>query len=88
MNKAELVNEMAKESGMTKADMTKALDAFMAAVTKEMKAGGRVTLVGFGTFSVLERAERNGINPTTKKAIRIPAKKVVKFKAGSELVLE
>lgn len=88
MNKAELINAMAAESGLTKADSKKALDAFTASVGKAMKAGDKVSLVGFGTFSVVERAARTGINPSTKKPIQIEAKKVVKFKPGAELTAE
>ena len=85
MNKSELINAMAAESGLTKTDSKKALDAFMAAITKALKAGDKVSLVGFGTFVVVERAARLGINPSTKQSITIPAKKVAKFKAGAEL---
>lgn len=85
MNKAELVSAMAAESGLSKTDSKKALDAFVTSVTNSLKAGDKVSLVGFGTFSISERAERTGINPSTKAAIVIPAKKVVKFKAGAEL---
>ena len=85
MNKSELINAMAAESGLTKTDSKKALDAFMAAITKALKAGDKVSLVGFGTFVVAERAARLGINPSTKQSITIPAKKVAKFKAGAEL---
>lgn len=88
MNKAELLSAMAAESGLTKADCQKALDAFVASVTKTLKEGGKVSLVGFGTFSVMTRAERVGINPTTKEKIRIPAKKTAKFKPGNELAIE
>ena len=87
MNKSELVSAIAAESGLTKADSKKALDAAVAAVSKALKGRDKVTLVGFGTFSVAKRAARQGINPATKKAITIPAKSVVKFKAGSELEL-
>ena len=88
MNKAELISAMAAEAGLSKVESKKALDAFIVSVTKALKAGDKVSLVGFGTFSVVERAERTGINPATKKAIQIPAKKVAKFKAGSELTIE
>ena len=84
MNKSELINAMAAESGLSKADAKKALDAFIASVTRAMKEGDKVALVGFGTFSVSERAARTGINPSTKQTI---AKKVVKFKPGAELEL-
>lgn len=85
MNKAELISAMAVESGLSKADSKKALEAFVSSVTKSLKSGEKVSLVGFGTFSISERAERTGINPSTKAAIVIPAKKVAKFKAGAEL---
>ena len=85
MNKSELINAMAAESGLSKADSKKALDAFVSAVSAALKDGDKVALVGFGTFSVSERGERTGINPATKQTITIPAKKVVKFKAGNEL---
>ncbi|EJX09204.1 DNA-binding protein HU-beta [gut metagenome] len=76
---------MAAESQLSKADAKKALEAFVSVVTGALKAGEKVSLVGFGTFSVSERAERTGINPSTKEAITIPAKKVAKFKPGTEL---
>ncbi len=88
MNKAELISAMAAEAGLSKVESKKALDAFIVSVTKALKAGDKVSLVGFGTFSVVERAECTGINPATKKTIQIPAKKVAKFKAGSELTIE
>ena len=87
MNKSELISAMAAEAGLSKADSKRALDAFIASVTKALKAGDKVALVGFGTFSV-KRAGRVGINPATKKPIQIPAKKVAKFRAGSELTIE
>ena len=85
MNKAQLVDAIASESKITKADATRALDAFMNATTKALKKGDRVALVGFGTFSVAKRAARNGRNPQTGKPIKIAAKRVAKFKAGAEL---
>lgn len=85
MNKAELIDAIAAESGLTKADSKKALDAFLKATTNALKSGDKVTLVGFGTFSVATRAARTGRNPQTGKELKIAAKKVVKFKAGSEL---
>ena len=85
MNNSDLINAMAAESGLSKADSKKALDAFVSAVSAALKDGDKVALVGFGTFSVSERGERTGINPATKQTITIPAKKVVKFKAGNEL---
>lgn len=85
MNKAELVDAIASEAKLTKADSEKALDAFINATTKALKKGDRVALVGFGSFSVAKRAARTGRNPQTGKAIKIAAKKVAKFKAGAEL---
>ncbi|MFO7999035.1 MAG: HU family DNA-binding protein [Bacteroidales bacterium] len=85
MNKAELIDAIASEAGLTKADAKKALDAFIGATTKALKKGDRVALVGFGSFSVSKREARKGRNPQTGKEITIPAKKVVKFKAGAEL---
>ncbi|MEI6610926.1 MAG: HU family DNA-binding protein [Deltaproteobacteria bacterium] len=85
MTKAELISVMAKEADLTKAAAAITLDAFITAVTKELKKSGRLGLVGFGTFSVVKRKAREGRNPQTGKAIKIPAKKVVKFKAGKTL---
>lgn len=85
MNKAELIESMAAESGLTKADAKRALDAFIASTNKTLKKGDRVSLVGFGSFSVSKRAARKGRNPQTGKEIKIAAKKVVKFKAGADL---
>ena len=85
MTKADLVGIMADEAGITKAAASEALDAYVAAVTKELKKSGKLGLVGFGTFSVVKRKAREGRNPQTGKAIKIPAKKVVKFKAGKTL---
>ena len=85
MNKAELINAIAEEAGLSKADAKKALDATIKAVSDALLAGDKVSLVGFGTFSVSERTARQGINPKTKEAITIDAKKVAKFKAGAEL---
>ncbi|MBU1370870.1 MAG: HU family DNA-binding protein [Bacteroidetes bacterium] len=85
MNKAELIDAMAQEADLTKADAKKALDAFINATTKALKESDRVALVGFGSFSISKRAARKGRNPQTGKEINIAAKKVVKFKPGSEL---
>jgi DNA-binding protein HU-beta len=85
MNKSELVDAIAQESGLTKADSKKALDGFIAAIGKALKADDKISLVGFGSFGVSKRAARVGKNPRTKEAIKIPAKNVVRFKAGSEL---
>lgn len=85
MNKAELISKIADDAGLTKAQANEALDSFVQAVTKTLKGGGKVTLVGFGTFSVTKRAARNGRNPQTGEVIKIKAKKVARFKAGKEL---
>ena len=85
MNKAELISKLADDAEITKQQANAALDSFVEAVTKTLKGGGKVTLVGFGTFSVSKRAARNGRNPQTGQVIKIKAKKVAKFKAGKEL---
>ncbi len=85
MNKAELIAKIAEDAGITKTQANTSLDSFVDAVTKTLKKGDKVTLVGFGTFSVSKRAARNGRNPQTGAVIKIKAKKVAKFKAGKEL---
>jgi len=85
MNKTELIEKIATAAGLTKADAKKALDATTDAIKGALKKGDKVQLIGFGTFSVAERPAREGINPATKAKIKIPAKKVAKFKAGAEL---
>jgi DNA-binding protein HU-beta len=85
MNKAELIEAMASEAGLSKADAKRALDGFQSAITSCLKKGDRCSLVGFGSFSVSNRAARTGRNPQTGKEIKIAAKNVVRFKAGSEL---
>jgi len=85
MNKSDLIEAMAADAGITKAAAGKALDSMMANVKGELKKGGKLSLVGFGSFSVSARAARNGRNPQTGATIKIPARNVVKFKAGSEL---
>lgn len=85
MNKTELVSSISSKSGLSKADSKKALDAVVEAIVDALKGGDKVSLVGFGTFSVAKRPARQGINPLTKKPLSIPAKKVAKFKAGSDL---
>jgi DNA-binding protein HU-beta len=85
MNKAQLIDAMADKAGLSKADAKKALDAFVDATTDALKGGDRVALIGFGSFAISERGARTGRNPQTGKEISIPAKKVVKFKAGAEL---
>jgi DNA-binding protein HU-beta len=85
MNKAELIAKLADDAGVTKTQANAAVDSFVEAVTKTLKGGGKVTLVGFGTFSVSKRAARNGRNPQTGEVIKIKARKVARFKAGKEL---
>jgi len=85
VTKADLVNVMAEKAGLNKTDAEKALKAFTDAVTDALKAGDKVALVGFGTFSVGERAARTGQNPQTGAKIDIPAAKTPKFKAGKAL---
>ena len=85
MNKAELIAKIAEDAGITKTQANLTVDAFVDAVTKTLKKGVKVTLVGFGTFSVSKRAARNGRNPQTGAVIKIKAKKVAKFKAGKDL---
>lgn len=85
MNKEHLVNLMAEAAGISKVKAAMSLQAFMDGVTRTLRAGKKVTLVGFGTFNVAKRAARKGRNPATGAAIRIKAKKVVKFRAGYDL---
>ena len=85
MNKADLISKIADETGITKAQANAAIDVLTESITKALKGGGKVTLVGFGTFSVSKRSARNGRNPKTGDPIRIKAKKVARFKAGKEL---
>jgi DNA-binding protein HU-beta len=85
MNKAELIDAIAKEAKIAKTEANSVIDATTKAITSALKKGDKVTLVGFGTFSVAKRAARKGRNPQTGKELNIPAKKVAKFKAGSEL---
>jgi len=85
VTKVELINAMAEKAGLSKADAEKALKAFTDAITEALKAGDKVALVGFGTFSVGERAARTGQNPQTGEKITIKASKAPKFKAGKML---
>ena len=82
MNKTELIAEIAAKAGLSKKDAEAALKAFTETVQKQLKKGNKVTLVGFGTFEVVKRAKRTGINPQTKEKITIKASKAPKFKAG------
>ena len=85
MNKAELIDAIAADAGLSKADAKRALDGFVNATTGALKKGDRISLVGFGSFSVSKRAARTGRNPQTGKEIKIAAKNVVRFKAGADL---
>ncbi len=85
MNKSELIDAIATESGLTKADAGKALDGFLTAITSGLEKGENIALVGFGTFSVKSRAERKGRNPQTGEEITIKAAKIPSFKAGKGL---
>ncbi|MDR0949596.1 MAG: HU family DNA-binding protein [Lachnospiraceae bacterium] len=85
MNKAELIAAIAEQSDLSQKDAGKALKAFVDIVTEELKKGGKVQLVGFGTFEVTERAERDGRNPQNGEPMKIPASKAPKFKAGKGL---
>ena len=85
MNKAELVGEVANQTGLTKKASREAVDAVISAITDSLVRGERVTLVGFGTFQVMERKARQGVNPQTRGTIQIPAKKVPKFRPGKSL---
>jgi len=85
MNKGELVSFVASKAGITKAQARAAVNAVIEGITKGIKENGKVQLVGFGTFKIVERKERTGIDPRTKKKIKIPAKKVVKFSPGRDL---
>jgi DNA-binding protein HU-beta len=85
MNKSDLIDAMAEDAGITKAAAKKALESFLGNVEGSLKKGNRVSLVGFGSWSVSKRAAREGRNPQTGKTINIAAKNVVKFKAGADL---
>jgi DNA-binding protein HU-beta len=85
LTKADLVAEMAKAAGITKASAEKALGSFTKSISKSLSKGGKVTLVGFGTFSVRERRARKGRNPQTGKEMMLRAKKVPKFSPGKAL---
>jgi len=85
MNKSDLIDAMAEDAGISKAAAKKSLESFLGHVESGLKKGDRISLVGFGSWSVSKRAAREGRNPQTGKTIKIAAKKVVKFKAGSDL---
>jgi DNA-binding protein HU-beta len=85
MNKLDLISKMADDSGITKVQASAAIESLMEGITKALKLGDKVTLVGFGTFSVTKRAARKGRNPKTGESIKIKAKRVAKFRASLEL---
>jgi DNA-binding protein HU-beta len=85
MTKAELASRIATAAGITKSQAEKAVDGFVSAVSAALSGGDKLTLVGFGTFSIGERTQREGRNPRTGEKITIPASKAVKFKAGKTL---
>lgn len=85
MNKTELVNAIAEKANLTKVDAKNALDACLSSIAGALEKEDKVALLGFGTFAVAEKGARTGINPRTKETIEIPARKVIKFKAGAEL---
>jgi DNA-binding protein HU-beta len=85
MNKGDLITKISEDAAISRTQANAAIDSFVDAVTKSLKSGGKVTLVGFGTFSVGKRSARVGRNPQTGETIKIKAKKVAKFKAGKEL---
>jgi DNA-binding protein HU-beta len=86
MTKSDLIDKMAEDAGLTKVAAGVALESFMEGVTKALKSGKKVTLMGFGTFSIVKRAARKGRNPATGESIKIKAKKVAKFRPSLELL--
>lgn len=85
MNKGDLIDKVANDAKLTKTQASAAIDSFLHAAMQSLRKGEKVTLVGFGTFSVVTRNARNGLNPKTLKPLMIPKRKVVKFKVGKEL---
>ncbi|HCC50733.1 MAG TPA: DNA-binding protein [Porphyromonadaceae bacterium] len=85
MNKKDFVGAVAEKTGLSKIDAKKSVEAFFETVEEAVKKGEKVSLLGFGSFSVVKKAARKGINPKTKKTINIPAREVVKFKPGAGL---
>lgn len=85
MNKADLVNQISEQAGLTKTKSNQVLDVITSVIAETLSKGEKVTLVGFGTFTTTERGARKGRNPKTGEVIEIPAKRVARFKAGSEL---
>jgi DNA-binding protein HU-beta len=88
MNKTQLIDAIAVKAGLSKAEARKALDALIVTVGDSLRSGDKVAVVGFGSFSLVERSARNGRNPRSGQTIKIPARKVVKFRAGNELMPE
>ena len=85
MNKTDLINEIAAKAGLSKADARKSLEATLESIEQALANDDKVQLIGFGTFSVVEKEARTGINPRTKEKIEIPARKVVKFRPAADL---
>ena len=85
MNKSELISSISSASGLTKTDSEKALNAFISTVYSSLKSGKEIRLVGFGTFSTYKRSATTAINPRTRQTVKVPARKVAKFKAGKSL---
>lgn len=85
MNKTEFIDAVAAKAGLSKAEGKKAVDAMVETILSEMEKGEKVSILGFGAFSVVEKAARKGVNPRTKETIEIPARKVIKFKPGAEM---
>ncbi|QQR53330.1 HU family DNA-binding protein [bacterium] len=85
MNKSELINELSEETTFSKRDVLRVVDAFIGAIRRSLKKGEKVSITGFGSFSVTVRPPRIGINPATKKRIDLPASRVARFKAGKDL---
>ena len=85
MSKADLVNSLAQKTGLTKTKSNEVIDAIVSSISEALKSGDKVTLVGFGTFTTTQRDARKGRNPKTGETLEIPAKRVAKFRAGTEL---
>ena len=85
MNKTDFIGAVAKNAGLSKVDAKKSVEAFIKTIEGAVKKGEKVALLGFGSFTVVKKAARKGVNPKTKKPINIPARKVVKFKPGAAL---
>lgn len=86
MNKTEFIDAVSAKAGLSKADGKKAVDAMVETILSEMEKGEKVSILGFGSFTVVDKAPRKGVNPRTKEVIDIPARKVIKFKPGAEML--